>query len=127
MVIPRMYYNAKRNLPIEIFGDGTQTRDFTYIEDAINATLSVFFTSTPGFEVYNVANGEEHSINDVANMMLHATHSDSAIKHIPNPPNRADYEVSRRWGCSDKLFAHTGFKPNTKLEDGLRKFVESCY
>ncbi|MCB9222978.1 MAG: NAD-dependent epimerase/dehydratase family protein [Crocinitomicaceae bacterium] len=123
MVVPRFLEQALAGEPITVFGDGKQTRDFTYIDDTIEATLQLTETAK-GCDIYNIANEEETTILDLAHAIKKVTKSTSEIKFIDAPKKRYDYEVERRFGSSEKLFNKTGFKPNTDLEVGLTAILE---
>lgn len=118
MVIPRFIEQAKAGVPLTVYGTGEQTRDFTYVEDAIEATIKLT-QDIRGFEIYNIANEKEATIMDLAKTIIRVTNSDSTLKLIDAPSKRYDYEVGRRYGSSEKLLNKTGFKPSTTLSDGL--------
>lgn len=118
MVVPRFFEQAMRNDPITVYGTGEQTRDFTYIDDAIKATMLLADTAH-GFEIYNVANEKEATIQDLAEKIKSITDSSSELKFINAPKKRYDYEVGRRYGSSEKLMNKVGYKPQTELTEGL--------
>lgn len=118
MVVPRFFEQALKNDAITVFGNGKQTRDFTYIDDTIEACV-ILMDKINGNHIFNIANENEGSIEDLAKAIKKITTSGSEIKYIEAPKKRYDYEVERRVGSSDKLFKLTGYKPHTSLEDGL--------
>lgn len=120
MVIPRFYQQAQNGDPITVFGTGKQTRDFTFIDDTIEACIQLM-DKVKGCEIVNVANENESNIEELAKAIQSVTHSNSTIKYIEASSKRYDYEVERRYGSSDKLFRLTGYKPSTPLEIGLKK------
>ncbi|MDC3131571.1 NAD-dependent epimerase/dehydratase family protein [Pelagibacteraceae bacterium] len=124
MVVPRFFENAINNKDIIVFGDGKQTRDFTYIDDTIDATFKISELNI-GSEIINIAYGKDVTMLDLATRIKKITNSKSNIKLIPNPVFRNDYEVERRFGNSAKLAELTGFKPNTNLDKGLLKTFEN--
>lgn len=124
MVIPRFIEQAKANEPITVFGNGAQTRDFTFIDDTLDACIRLM--DVGGFHIVNISNENEYSILDLAHKLKELLHSQSEIKFIEAPIKRYDYEVERRVGNSDKLFRLTGLKPNTNLEDGLLKIISKA-
>ena len=119
MVIPRFIEQALAGDPVTVYGTGEQTRDFTYIDDAIKATIHLA-KSAKGFEIYNIANEKEATILDLAQTIIDVTSSASEIKLINAPSKRYDYEVGRRYGSSEKLDKKVGYKPTTELDNGLR-------
>lgn len=126
MVIPRFFEQALNNKPITVFGNGGQTRDFTFIEDTVDACIRLM-EKVKGFEIFNISNENEWSILDLAHEIKAVINSKSEISFIEAPKNRYDYEVERRVGTSEKLDKHTGMKPTTLLKDGLQKIYEHTY
>ncbi|MDG0974183.1 MAG: NAD-dependent epimerase/dehydratase family protein [Crocinitomicaceae bacterium] len=125
MVVPRFFEQAISNKPITVFGNGMQTRDFTYIDDTINACVDLMLIK--GYHIVNIANEEEWNIKDLADTIKKITHSSSTITYIEAPKKRYDYEVERRVGSSDKLKRLIGYKPDTNLTDGLKKiYANNC-
>jgi UDP-glucose 4-epimerase len=126
MVIPRFFEQALRNEPITVFSKGLQTRDFTYIDDTIEACVRLMNINA-GFEIFNIANENETSIHELALLIKKITHSKSEIHYIESPQKRYDYEVERRVGSSEKLFEFTSIKPSVTLEEGLQVIYEKKY
>lgn len=120
MVIPRFYKQAMSGEPITVFGTGEQTRDFTFIDDTIEACIQLM-EKVDGCEIVNVANENESNIENLARTIKSVTGSDSEIKYIDASKKRYDYEVERRFGSSDKLYRLTNYKPSTPLDAGLKK------
>jgi UDP-glucose 4-epimerase len=120
MVIPRFFKQASSNEPITVFGTGKQTRDFTFIDDTIEACIRLM-ENVSGCEIVNVANENENDIEYLAKAIKSVTSSDSEIKYVDASKKRYDYEVERRFGSSEKLYRLTDYKPTTPLEEGLKK------
>jgi UDP-glucose 4-epimerase len=123
MVVPRFFEQALNNLPITVFGNGHQTRDFTWVEDAIKSSL-LLAAKVEGFEIFNVANERELSIMELAEKILKITGSKSELQLVNAPAKRYDYEVGRRFGSSEKLFQAIGYKPATSIETGLKEILQ---
>ena len=124
MVIPRFFNRAIKGDNITVYGTGNQTRDFTYIDDVVEATIQIA-KKCMGNEVINVAKGEDISILNVARKIIRLTNSISKIKCIDSPLSRDEFEVQRRCGSSDKLEYLTGYRPTTLLLEGLKKTYEN--
>lgn len=122
MVVPRFFEQAKNNESITVYGSGMQTRDFTYIEDTIEACVRLMDIS--GLHIVNISNETEWNIKDLANRIKTITNSTSEIKYIDAPKKWYDYEVERRVGSSDKLRKLVNYKPQTTLVEGLEKIHE---
>jgi UDP-glucose 4-epimerase len=121
MVIPRFIEQALTNEDITVFGNGQQTRDFTYIDDVIEACIKL--QEVEGFHIVNIANEQEWTIKELAEMIIELWDTNSTLTYLDAPKKRYDYEVERRIGSSDKLHQLIGFKPQTPLETGLKKLL----
>ena len=83
MVVPRFVKAALNNEPINIYGDGTQSRVFCHVHDAIEALLTLVSTDTAINEVYNVGGTGEITIKQLAETIIKQTNSKSTIEYIP--------------------------------------------
>ena len=120
MVIPRFFEQAMKDQPLTVYGDGNQSRDFTYIDDVVEAIVKVAKVVT-GCEIINVSNNKEFSIREVAERIIEICNTKSEIVFITPPKGRYDFEVQRRFGSSEKLRSLVGFSPDTPLQTGLKK------
>lgn len=118
MVVPRFFEQAVSGKPITVFGTGAQTRDFTYIDDTIEACVRLM--NVKGYHVVNIANEAEWNIQYLAERIKEISGSNSEISYIDAPKKRYDYEVERRVGSSDKLNQLIDYKPKTTLSEGLK-------
>lgn len=125
MVIPLFFEQAFADKKITVFGNGKQTRDFTYIDDTVEACVRLM--NIKGCHIVNIANEAEWCINDVAAQIKEITNSKSEISFIEAPKKRYDYEVERRVGSSKKLMELTNYKPDTALNEGLKKIYDRNY
>jgi len=124
MVIPRFIEQAKADNHITVYGTGNQTRDFTHIDDVVEAAVRVA-DCVDGCEIINVSRNAECSIRQLAETIVELCDSRSEIKYIDAPQARYDFEVARRCGSSAKLERLTGFLPATALEAGLRTILDT--
>jgi UDP-glucose 4-epimerase len=83
MVVPRFVQSALKNEPICIYGDGTQSRVFCHVDDAIEALLALVGTDKTVNEVYNVGGTGEITIKKLADQVIKGTKSQSSIEFIP--------------------------------------------
>lgn len=125
MVVPLFFEQAIANEPITVFGTGKQTRDFTYIDDTVEACVRLM--NTTGCHIINIANEAEWCISDLAVKIKEITKSKSEIIFLEAPKKRYDYEVERRVGSSNKLMSLTNFKPQTTLQEGLELIYKQNY
>lgn len=124
MVVPRFFEQALSNEDITVFDDGNQTRDFTYIDDAVEACIRLMEKSKK-WEIVNIANEKEWRIIELAEVIKNLTNTQSKVIFVEAPGKRRSYEVKRRVGSSAKLSEIANFQPKTKLEDGLKVILEN--
>jgi UDP-glucose 4-epimerase len=124
MVIPRLVGQALKGQPLTVFGDGKQTRTFTYVKDVVNALIGLMESPKATGELYNVGGTEEISIEDLAKKIIAMTNSDSKIEYIPyEVAFEKDFEdMERRVPGIQKIKDCIGFEPKTDL-DGILKSV----
>jgi UDP-glucose 4-epimerase len=101
--------------PITVYGDGEQTRDFTYVQDAVAANMAAAVRGVPG-RVYNIGGGSRVSINQVLEMIGRISGRQPTVK--VDPASRGDM----RHTCADTSLAYEDleFIPKVDLEAGLR-------
>jgi UDP-glucose 4-epimerase len=125
MVIPRFVQAALEGEPITVYGDGSQSRSFTYVEDAIWAITHLMHCPDAVGEVFNVGNGEEITILDLAKKVKAFTNSPSEIRCVP-------YEAVYGEGFEDmefrtpdigKIHQHIGYRPTVHLDDILQRVI----
>ena len=103
-------------------GSEKSTREFLYIDDAVNAYLSLVenIDKTKG-EAYNIGSGEIFTIEELLNALLDTMDSNLEIEYVEK-----DFpEISHQYLDSSKIKEHTGWKPETSLFVGLTKSIES--
>lgn len=125
MVVPLFFEQALEQKAITVFGSGEQTRDFTYIDDTVEACVRLM--DIQGCHIINIANEAEWTITDLAKNIKEITESDAEIIYLEAPKKRYDYEVERRVGSSDKLMKLTNYKPQTSLREGLELIYRINY
>ncbi len=109
---------ALRGEPLEVYGDGSKTRDFTYISDAVDATLKAMDKGDG--QVLNVGGGSRISIGELAQKIISLTGSDSKIMYSEDVKGDAWHT----WADVDKAGRVLGWKPEVNLDDGLKKYLE---
>ncbi|TKX82249.1 GDP-mannose 4,6-dehydratase [Halorubrum sp. SD626R] len=118
MVVPRFIEQAHSDEELTVYGDGTQKRSFTHVNDAVKATYELLQIEEAHGEVYNIGSPNPTRINDLAKAVIEATDSDSTPTHIPfeeiygenfEEPERREPDVS-------KLRETLGWVPDTSLE-----------
>ncbi|MEJ7624498.1 MAG: GDP-mannose 4,6-dehydratase [Pyrinomonadaceae bacterium] len=119
MVVPRFVNAALRNEPIEVHGDGTQSRCFGHVADIVEGLIKLLETPTCFGTVVNLGNSEEVSINDLAKRAISMTKSSSEIKYIPYEEAYGEgfEDMQRRVPSLEKAARLIGYKPTHSLED----------
>lgn len=124
MVIPRFVAQARKGEPITLYGSGKHTRDFIYVDDSVHA-LVLLGDMVDGCELFNVAHGEDISIQEIAAVIKEFFDSPSDIQNLTSPAIRYDFEVERRFGNSDKLETAVGYRPRTDFRDGFARTYQA--
>jgi UDP-glucose 4-epimerase len=105
----------------EIYGDGTQTRDFTHVEDVVDATIAAAESELTG--IYNVGTGIQYDFNTVVEMLNDALGTDIEPTHVENPIPE-DVYVHDTMADASKLQAATGWEPAVSFEEGIERVCE---
>jgi len=126
MVLPRFVASAIKGEPITVYGDGSQSRVFCHVSDAVDGILRVFFDDRALGEAFNIGGEEEVTIGELAKRVIKVTGSNSKIVFVPYteayPPGFE--ETMRRVPDTTKLRTFTGWKPQFSL-DAIIKDIEN--
>jgi UDP-glucose 4-epimerase len=114
MAFHRFLRAAVHDRPVEVFGDGSQTRDFTYVDDAVGATIAAAERGRIG-ATYNIGGGSRVSVNEVLEMIARVTGHRLRIDR--GPAQKGDMRDT--WADTTRARADLGFAPTVSLEDGL--------
>jgi UDP-glucose 4-epimerase len=128
MVIPTFVRQGLNGEPITVFGDGTQRRSFTYVGDVIRAMVALINEPRAVGQVFNIGNGAEISIGDLAERIKVLTGGRSEIVRIPyDEAYETGFEdMPRRVPDISKIHALVGFTPTVDLEEILSRVVDYC-
>ena len=126
MVLPTFVRQALAGEPITVFGDGTQSRSFTYVGDVVNALVSLASEPRAVGEVYNIGNTDEVTIRDLADRVKALAGSRSPIQYIPYDQAYEEgfEDMPRRVPEISKLHALIGYAPKVGLDEIIRRVVE---
>lgn len=120
-VIPKFISLMKKGNAPSIYGDGTQTRDFIYISDIVQANMRAL-EATNGFgQVFNIATGGKVSLNDLVNTINAVMGTTFIPKYLPAKQG----DIKDSYADITKARTVLGFTPHVSFEDGLRKTIES--
>lgn len=120
-LIPKMIVRAMNEKPLGIFGDGRQTRDFIYVEEAARALLAVMKCDECRGQCLNICTGVETPIVKIAELVCEAFSLDPKefIKFLPGRPG----DVRRHLGDNSRFRSLLGFTPDTGIEEGIFRTV----
>jgi UDP-glucose 4-epimerase len=121
MVIPRLERQAGLGEPLQVYGDGTQTRCFCHVLDVVDGLLRLLDDPRAIGEVFNLGSQEEVSILELARRIIELTASSSSIQLVPyEEAYAAGFEdMQRRMPDTSKVTALTGWSPTRTLRDVL--------
>jgi nucleoside-diphosphate-sugar epimerase len=126
MVLPTFVRQALTGQPITVFGDGTQSRSFTYVVDVVDALVKLAQEPRAIGEVFNIGNTGEVTIRDLAERVKTLTRSSSPIQFIPyDEAYEAGFEdMPRRVPDISKAHELIGYQPRLELDDIIRTVID---
>ena len=124
MVVARFLKRALENQPLFVYGSGNQTRDFTFIEDVVEALKFLAESKACDRKTLDVCRGAETPIKELAKYIIEATGSLSQIKLCDAPSPRKPYETMQRKGNPEPL-KQIGFECKISLGEGLLKSLRT--
>jgi UDP-glucose 4-epimerase len=127
MVVPNFVRQALAGVPITVFGDGTQSRSFTYVGDVVRAMVALINEPRAVGQVFNIGNGKEITIAALAEKIKAMTGSSSPIVTIPyDQAYEAGFEdMPRRVPDIQKIRALIGYEPTVELDEILTRVIAS--
>ncbi|RLF16549.1 MAG: UDP-glucose 4-epimerase [Thermoprotei archaeon] len=111
-----------RGQPPIVYGDGSQTRDFTYVDDVVEATIKAAEVDDIGGEVFNIGFGRETSIKDLVHKLIKLMEVEGKVEPEFKPSYKGDFP--RTLADNSKARRVLGWEPTTSLDEGLRLFLE---
>ena len=127
MVIPRFVQAAIENAPIQVFGDGSQSRVFCHVSDAVQALLSLISRVDSYGEVFNIGGKGEITILELANLVIKKSRSSSIIvfKEYDDAYTIGYEDMFRRVPDISKIKEFTGWNPKLNIQDTVEDIVKS--
>jgi len=107
---------------IQIYGDGSQLRDFVFVDDAADAFLRAGFSDACNGEVFNVGGGGPVSHRELTELLLRVAGS-GRVEYIAWPPDKKAIDIGDFYADSSKFRATTGWTPTVTLPEGLARTV----
>ena len=123
MVLPRFIAAARENKPLQVFGDGKQTRCFCFVNDTVEALVRLRSCKEAHGEIFNIGGTEEVSILELAELVLKTLGSNSKIEFVPYEKAYAPGfdDMRRRKPRMEKLERCVNFRPQTSLIEIIRR------
>ncbi len=118
MSIFKFIKNMDAGIAIPVFGDGNQTRDFTYIDDIADGTIRAL--KPVGYKIINLGSDHPVKLKYVIKLLEKNLGKKAKIKHLPRHPA----DVTATWAYIEKAKKVLGWKPKTSIEDGVEKTVK---
>ncbi|MFI5266890.1 MAG: UDP-glucuronic acid decarboxylase family protein [Chloroflexota bacterium] len=118
-VVPNFIWKALHGEPLPIFGEGSKTRSYCYVDDLVSGMAKAMFTAGTTAGVFNLGNPGEFTLDELAALVLRLTGSTSKLEYLPpreDDPTRRRPDITR---AKTKL----GWEPQIALEDGLQRTV----
>jgi len=108
------------SVPIRVYGDGRQVRDFNYVDDVVEAMLLAALSQEADGETFNL--GDEHplSLKETAELLIRC-HGCGSYKLVPFPPERKSIDIGDYYGDFRKISESLSWKPSVSLADGLER------
>jgi UDP-glucose 4-epimerase len=125
MVLPRFVDAALSNRPLQVYGDGSQTRCFCHVSDVVDAIVGLSARPSAVGQVYNVGSDEEVSIGSLAERVVRLAGSSSAIEHVPYAQayGQAFDDMQRRVPRLNRVREAIGFAPRFGLDEIIRSVI----
>lgn len=111
-----------RGTPITVFGDGSQRRDFTYVDDCVDALLLAAEPQARG-RVYNLGGDEVISLKDLADLLVEVA-GQGSVDLVPFPSDRARIDIGDYFGTHALITDEVGWSPRIGLREGLARTLE---
>ncbi len=126
MVLPRFVQAALAGRPLEVYGDGRQSRCFCHVSDIVEALVKLIGTPDAQGKVFNLGSNEETTIEDLAKRVISLTGSKSAIQFIPYEQAYGQQfdDLPRRVPKLDRIREAIGFAPKFSLEQIIRSVID---
>lgn len=109
--------------PIQVWGDGTQIRDFTYVDDCVEALLLAAATPAADGQIFNLGSDETINLRDLAALLIEINGGGS-YEIIPYPADRKPIDIGDYYADYRLIQGRLGWRPKISLRDGLRRTLE---
>ena len=118
MAIHQFVDRVLHDEPVPLYGDGSSKRDYTYVEDAVEATL-LALGAMKGFRIFNVGGSRPVELRELVAAIGRATGREPRVQALPDQPG----DVPATWADTGRAQQELRWRPRVELEEGLRRFV----
>ena len=122
-VVAKFIRQALAGETLEIYGDGTQTRDFIYVEDLVKAIWQAATVSGVGGEIFQIATNQETTLHELTELLVeelgYAGVKDVLVRHASSRLG----DVQRNFSDTTKALTVLGWQANTNMKDGVRNTI----
>jgi UDP-glucuronate 4-epimerase len=119
MAIHKFARLIERGEPVPMFGDGSSSRDYTYVDDAVDGTVGAIDRAPEGFSIYNLGNTHPVRLDTLIAKIGEALALPPRIEERPFQPG----DVQHTWAAIEAAARDLGYQPRVPIEEGLRRFV----
>ena len=118
LAIHKFFRQISEQQPISLFGNGSTSRDFTYIDDLISGIMKAIHYKSSGFEIFNLGTGKPTVLLDLVQTIKEAVGSEIIVNKLPQQTGDVEHTFASIKKAKEKL----GYSPSTSLIEGIKKF-----
>ena len=120
LAIHKFFKAILKGEPVTMYGDGSTSRDYTFVDDVIQGVIAAMHYDKTGFEIINLGNHYTVSLKELIASIEEVTGKKANIEQLPEQPG----DVSKTFADISKARQLLGYHAQTKLKDGLKKFYD---
>jgi UDP-glucuronate 4-epimerase len=119
LAISKFVRHTVAGLPIDVYGDGSSSRDYTYVADIVSGVLASLDRLQPGFRVYNLGGEHPVTLTELVAAVERVTGKPAILRRLPPQPG----DVERTWADTSRSRAELGYTPTTTLDEGICHYL----
>ena len=120
LAISKFVRHVAAGLPIELYGDGSTSRDYTYVADIVAGVLAALDRMQPGFRLYNLGGEHPVTLADLVSAVERVVGKSAIIRRLPPQPG----DVERTAADTTLARAELGYTPTVSLDEGIRRYFD---
>ncbi|CAM3036777.1 NAD-dependent epimerase/dehydratase family protein [Rariglobus hedericola] len=118
LAISKFVRHVAAGLPIDLYGDGSSSRDYTYVDDITTGVLAALDRLQPGFRVYNIGGKHPVTLAELVTAVERVVGKTAVINRLPPQPG----DVDRTWADTRRARIELDYAPRISLEEGIRRY-----